>query len=503
MSSEGFTPALSTNTRLFVTEQPGPAHTPEYIGNARSGAMAWPQGDETPLRIASSEAYGDFVVVGKIRGQAGLPAMPINVRMPLGRSQFFDIVRRRCAVELQTHYGSCKDPSDANLGWSDGKVYKLINARPTNYTTGDQGAFDGDQNAGIMEDIPFTADDVIQILPLLGQEQAASLVTDAIGFISICDSKTCGECGLASDGCQHVFALGTAVAGSPGLPVELQYTKNGGATWATTNVDTLGLAEVPTGMTCVGGYLVITCNVGGALHYAPIVDILAGTETWTKVTTGFVVAGKPNGMFSLSRTKTWIAADAGYVYFSADVTAGVSVQSDGSVTAQNLSKIHGVSAMNLIAIGAANAILQTRNGGISWSAVTGPAVGVVLTACWMLDNYKWLVGTAGGKLFYTLDAGANWTEVAFPGSGSGTVRDLAFGPGGVGFMTHDTGAAGGGRILRSIDWGASWYALPEAAGQILPSFKQGNAIAACEEDPNIAFVGGIGAGTDGIILKLA
>lgn len=500
---EGFTPALTSMTRLFLTEDPGPAHLPEYIGNARSGGIAWPQGDETPLRLPSESAYGQFVVVGKVKGQQGLPSMPINVRMPLGRSTFFEIVRRGCAVELQTHYGNCKDPTDANLGWSDGKVFKLIAARPTNYTTGDQGAFDGDQNAGIMEDIPFTADDIIQILPLLGQELAASVITDEIGFVAICDSKNCGACGPSSDGCQHVFALSKAVAGSPGLPVELEYSSDGGASWASTAVDTLGLAEVPTGMACVGPYLVITCNVGGELHYAPIADILAGTETWTAVSTGFVLAGKPNGIFSLSRTKTWIAADAGYVYFSADVASGVTVQTDGSVTAQNLSKIHGVNASNLVAVGAANAIILTRNGGTTWAAVTGPAVGVALTAVYMIDAYKWLVGTAGGRLYYTLDAGVNWTEIAFAGSGSGTVRDLAFGPGGVGYLAHDTGAAGGGRILRSIDWGASWYALPEAAGQILPSFKQINSIAACIEDPNIVFAGGVGTGTDGTLIKLA
>jgi photosystem II stability/assembly factor-like uncharacterized protein len=118
----------------------------------------------------------------------------------------------------------------------------------------------------------------------------------------------------------------------------------------------------------------------------------------------------------------------------------------------------------------------------------------------MRTKYSWVIGTAGGELFYTVDAGENWYEKAFSGSGNGEIRDVAFSvtpnsP--FGYMAHDYGGAG--RILRTFDGGNSWYVLPEGVGTI-PENDYIGALAVCRE-PNFIVGGGLaGDGTDGILV---
>lgn len=498
-----FTPALTGNSRIFYQEgRAGPGNPPVYLGHGRSMGQDWPQGDETPLFLPSETSFGEFDVIGKIKGQRGLPSQGFQTRMPLTASEVLDLVRKGCPLDFYTIFGACKDPTDFDGGWTDGHLRVLSNGRITNYSTTDLGSFDGAENE-ITEDIPVTGEDLFQIHTIVAEEQAAAQITDPIIAVVICDKKTCGQCGVASDGCQVVFALTGGVAGSPGLPVELLYTSDGGDTWGDTNPTTMSITEVPTGMKCVGSNLVITSNAGDALHYAPIADILDGTEVWTKVTTGIVAAGSPNAIFSVSRTKTWVTGDLGYIYFSSDITSGLTPQISGAVTAQNLTAIDGIDGKNLIAVGASNAVVVTANGGDAWALVVGPAVGVALTSVSMMDKLTWLVGTADGKLYYTTNGGSTWTLKGFPGSGAGVVRALSFANRNVGYMAHDT-AALVGRVLRTNNGGYSWYVLPEGEGFITPDNDRISAIDACPEDPNVVFAGGIGANaSDGILLKFS
>ncbi|KKM76233.1 hypothetical protein LCGC14_1382250, partial [marine sediment metagenome] len=379
-------------------------------------------------------------------------------------------------------------------------------ARPTDYTTGELGALDADANAAIAEDVPFTGQDYYELKQLVAAALAEAEVTDPVIDVAICDAKTCGECGLPSDGCQVMFALTGVTTGSPGLPSELLYSQDGGATWAATSITTLALGEAASAMACVGTNLVVISNASDSLHYAPITDILTGTEVWTEVAVGFVAAGSPNAIFSLGRTKTWIVGDGGYVYFSDDITQGVVVQTDGAVTAQDLQSIHGASSERLAASGAANAFIVTSNGGTTWAAVVGPNVGVLLSVVSFRpdasDDEIW-IGDAGGQLWYSLNVGQTWVEKTFPGSGAGTIYDLVWSTHSVGYLSHST-IAPAGRILRTISGGQSWYVLPEAPGINMPANDQVSALAACEEDANLVLGGGIADdGTDGFLVLAA
>jgi hypothetical protein len=492
----------TSQTRLFLIEdRANPASVPSYQSLARALGLSWPQGDITPIRVPDPDQYGRFVTVDNIRGQQGLPTISIESRLTRDISSLLDLVRKGCSFDVQLHAGACEDPRDFNGGWE--KIYVLEAANATSYDTNEFGALDADQEAVVTETVPLSGEDWYEVKKIVGSELGAAQIVQEVVDIAICDSRQCGECGITSNGCEKVFAVTLSAGGSPGLPAEVIFSADAGATMDDTIITSLGANEDPDALACVGIYLVVVSNDSESLHYAPLVDILAGNEIWTEIATGFVALKGPNAIFSLSSVFTWIVGDGGYIYFSDDITAGVEVQSAGAQSTEDLNAIHGSDELNLVAVGDNNTVLFTNNGGASWASVTGPVPAVNLLSVWVKSPTVWLVGSAGGRLYYTQDGGANWTEKAFSGNGAGQVRDISFATPTVGYMAHHT-ATPAGRILRTINGGGSWYVLPEAAGLSLPSNDRFDAVAACSENPNLVFGAGLADNAvDGIVVKVA
>lgn len=485
-------------SRVFLLEgRSSPARAPLYQGLWKAGAVSWEQGDVTTIRVPDENRYGQFKRVGKIIGDPGDPELPIMARYTMDRSRLLKMARAGCDHDLQVHMGNCQNPQDFNRGWT--KVLILESGHITSYGTEDLGALEPGDRAVVNEEVPFTGEDLYEVIRLNISSMAGDYIGREVKGVYVCDSVQCGSCGITSDGCAVVLAVVDPSAGSPGLLAEVLYTTDGGQTWSEAVVTTLGAAETTNGIVCVGDYAVVLSGDSDSIHVTDLSDLTNGNASWSEVTTGFVAAKGPRAVFSLGPTLTWFVGEGGYIYFSEDVSSSVEVQDAGATTTQNLNAIHGLDELNLVAVGDSNAVLYTRNGGTSWSTITGPAVGVNLNTVWMRSEDEWLVGTAGGRLFYTIDAGVNWTEKSFPGSGAGVVRDIKFSTRSVGYMAHST-AAPAGRILRTIDGGYSWYVLPEGTGSI-PANDYISTLAVCA-DPNVVFGGGLADdATDGILVK--
>ena len=488
----------SDYSRMWLIEwRAGPANVPSYEGLWKAGAVSWPLGDVTNIYIPDPDEYGQFKVAGKIVGERGNPTVPLTAKYTTDLSTLLRLARLGCDHDLQIHMGFCQDPQDFDFGWE--KILVMEAARPTSYATTDLGALEPSERATVNEEVPWSAEILYEIVQIAFEAQAASEVVQEVIDITVCDRVTCGACGIPSDGCSVVFALTLTVGGSPGLPAEVLFTDDGGATWDDTNVDTLAANEDPNALACVGSNLVVISEDSESLHYAPIADILDASETWTEVTTGFVAGNGPLALVSLSPRHTWIVGEGGYVYFTDDPTAGVEVQNAGVATTQDLNSVHAYDLLNVVAVGASNAVILSRDGGDVWSAITGPAVGVVLNAVWMKGENEWFVGTATGRLYFTRDAGDNWTEKAFPGSGSGVIRDIAFSSDSVGYLAHST-TAPAGRILRTTSGGNRWYVAPES-NLVIPENDRITALAVCEDNVNVVYGGGLGANAvDGILV---
>jgi photosystem II stability/assembly factor-like uncharacterized protein len=486
-------------SRVFAIENSaGPANAPIYEGLWRAGAISEDQGAVNLVRMPSPDQRGKFVVIDKFTGEPGNPQLEIMALMTLDLSDLMRIAHKRCDMDLQIHIGDCGNPQDYKEGWQ--KIIVLEKARPTNYGTEPLGAMTGDETARVTETSQFEGETLYEIKRLSVQEVARAEVLREIAGITVCDSPSCGACGIPSDGCSVVFAVMKSGAGSPGILAEIIYTKDSGATWAASTVTTLAANETPTGVACIGLNTVVISAIGLALHYADSSDMLNNlAPTWTKVTTGFSASGGPRAIFSANPSYTWIVGVGGYIYFTDDPTNGVTVQDSGSATSQDLNAVSGIDINNLIAVGNSNAVVVTRNGGHSWQAVTGPAVGVNLTSVVMRSKTEWIVGTAGGRIYYTRDSGYSWTQKSFPGNGTGTVTSLAFASHSVGYMTH-TNSAPAGRVLRTINGGYSWAVMPEGNAS-LPANNGMNSVAVCA-DVNAFYAGGLSSGgTDGIIVK--
>jgi hypothetical protein len=470
----------------------GPANAFNYQGCGRVTGFSEDLGDITPVYCPAPDAYDRFEVVDSVRGEGGLPTTSLVSRFGLTNQIF----QQECPFGLQVHYGKCQDPTNFVGGWD--KILAFVDARFTSRSSDDLTAMEPGERASILMTGDITAQAIYSVDPLMLGESAGSLISREVIDVTICDFLTCGDCGRFSGGCDRIFAVtATSGAGSPGLPSELVYTLNGGATWAEQQITSLGTNENPSGVLCASEYVVVLSEDSGGYHIAPFDDL----TDWQHIDVGFV--DNPVAGFALSSTQVWFVGASGYIYFTDSITDGVEVQSDGTEAGGvRLNDIFVANSQNAITVGNSNTILVTENGGATWRSVSGPAAnaGVNINTAWMRTKYSWVIGTAGGELFYTVDAGENWYEKAFSGSGNGEIRDVAFSvtpnsP--FGYMAHDYGGAG--RILRTFDGGNSWYVLPEGVGTI-PENDYIGALAVCRE-PNFIVGGGLaGDGTDGILV---
>ena len=492
MASNAFT---NTYSRVWFQEGgSGPSRPRTYHSNWKAGSISWDRGDLTVIREPDPNAYNSFIRVGRYRGEPGDPELPITARYTFQRSKLLKVARLDCEHTLHIHMGQCENPQDFPRGWE--KAMILEGAAINSYGTEDIGAMSPDENAPVNEEVPFVGTDLYEVVRMTFAEMAPDLVTAGIAGVHVCDHAQCGACGVASDGCQVVLALHLATAGSPGAPTSILYTTDGGGSWST--VAGPPALTTSTGMYCAGDTVVVMDGDGDSLWYTSLSDLVLGNVTWTQTTNGFVAGQGPLAASALGASEVWVAGGGGTVYMSADPALGVEVSSQGA-TANDLNDIHALDSLNVVAVGADNTILATNNGGLSWSLLPGPAAGVVLNAVWVRSSLEWLVGTADGRLYYTINGGGTWVEKGFTGAGTGQVRDIVFATPTVGYIATSNGGSNG-RILRTIDGGFSWYVMPEGAGTV-PANEGIDHLAVCN-DPNILYASGVGAGgTDGLLLK--
>lgn len=492
MASNAFT---NTYSRVwFIEGGAGPSRRRDYFGNWKAGAISWDLGDITVIREPDPNAYNRFVRVGRYRGEPGDPELPITARYTFQRSRLLKAARLDCEHTIQVHMGQCENPQDFPRGWE--KTLILEGASISSYGTEDLGAMSPDENAPVNEEVPFVGTDLYEVVRMTFAEMAAQVVTAPVSSVYVCDNAQCGACGVATDGCQVVLALTSGVAGSPGGGSTVLYTVNGGGSWQAV----AGPAVAGEKIYCAGDVAVVLSDADDSMFYTSLAELVAGQVNWTRVATGFVTGQGPIDAWSLGASETWIAGSGGVVYVSRDPALGVEVASSGA-TSNDLHAIHALDSLNIVAVGAANTVLATTNAGVTWAALVGPEPGAVLSSVWVRSQREWLVGTASGNLWYTIDGGATWLSKGFTGAGAGAIGDIVFATPSVGFMSHNAPAGGAGRVLRTIDGGYSWYVMPEGAGTI-PTNAGVSALAVCE-DPNVLFAAGSASAGDGILLKAA
>ncbi len=492
--------AKAGETRVWLfADGFGPGKVKEYFGFARIGDPTFAFGDIERIEVPSEDRFNEFDQIDSIQGAKERPTSSVIARYPrLHISTLLQIGRKRCASAVQVHIGKCNNPQDYDANWD--KILNFTDVKYSSYSMENAGALASDEQAAVNETGEFSADDMYEIVPLTFAEKCTAEVVREIHKVVVCDTVECGDCDVPSDGCQKVFALMVGTGATPGTLPSVVYTSDGYDTCAALDISTMTSTETPVDGACVGGDLVVISGESGGLHINDQDDILAGTDNWVEAATGFVGGNDPLSISSAGAQDTFIGAENGYIYFSSDPRAGVSVQDAGNATASDLNAIHAFDKRNVVAVGAANALVNTNNGGVTWTLIVGPAVGVALTAVWMWNEITWFVGDANGDLWRSLDTGATWTEITLPVTPT-LIEDLRFFDESVGYLAI-TIAGPAGRILRTTDGGATWYVLPERSGAIQANDTI-NSVAACD-DPNVVYGGGLADdGADGILVKAA
>lgn len=483
--------------RLWTTEDGvHPLRGPVYQTIARLGDPTWNLGEDTRVEAPDPTGYKRFVEAATVAGAVSRPTFSINARYPLALSDLLRLARRRCRVDTYALVGDCKDPQNFTEGWE--KIAFFPNGRISSWGAENFGALASDENAATNENLELSAREIYEF----GQMSFAQIdapSTEAL-TVDVCDSEACGDCGDASDGCQHILYTTPGTGTTPGTKPVLHYSDDGGSTWATDPIDTLFANENPADSECIGANYVIVSNAPNSLHYINIEDLYAGTGAWVEVNTGFAVGGNPNAIDSVDARHSWIVGNGGYIYFTANPSQGVEVQSAGGATTRDLLDVDAFSSDYVMAVGESNAVVYTRDGGDTWASVTGPAVGIDLTACQMWGEKVWFVGTAAGELWITDDEGVSWTEKSLPGSPS-AIEDIEFSDEAEGFMAVTQGASGG-FIYRTITAGYEWTVLPDGRRASIPANDRINQVATCGVGKNKVFGAGLDdGGTTGVVVK--
>lgn len=482
----------SGQSRIFVQpDGSSPANSYQYVGCLSFGGLQEDLGTGEPIYCPSSEVAGAFDIVDTTSPPPALPTTDFTQHMNRQLQDFWwDLRRRKCEFNAKIKNSNCARPDDPD------DFESMIIMRRNKMTAFNTGAFNG-----LAEDAALDLTGTIQLisfdrfLPMtFGEVAENSAFSEALDGI-YADKIQCGNCGTPSDGCQKSYVLTGTEAASPASPAAIVYTGDNWGTSAHDFITTLG-TKTANRLAQVGQRIVVISETDEAHHYKLQSSIDDGTVAgWTRVGTGYVATKGPQAIWSKSPSETYIAAEGGYVYFMSNPAAAVTVLTDGSVTVQNLNDIRG-KGRTIVAVGASNAVIVSRNGGQTWTLVVGPSVGIVLNTVEVITDDIWFVGNASGASYYTINGGTSWV-VNTPDSAIAAVQRIRFVDEIVGYMVVTI--SGGVRVYRTADNGYSWHNDGSYVDGV-PAALHYNFVAPCPSNYNVALVGGISlVGTDGII----
>lgn len=408
-----------------------------------------------------------------------------------------------CPLNLYLSAGRCKNPSDLNRGY-ESWVYVLAAGEVTDRSNGDMFPMEGDDAQ--MTELTVTTAVQYAIGPLFLGEQAATNVGANVVDAVYAPPNDCIGCQIGNE---RIYAIAQPLGSSPTFQSEVIYSVNGGSTWLEVNISGLGATVIPSAIDIVGEYLVVTSRAAGAHYYATIDPDTGAPGTFSTVTSGYVASAGPNDLYVVSPSEVYIVGNGGYVYRSNDITAGVTPVSAGTVTTQNLQRIHGAGE-TLVAVGNLGNVIYSRDGAI-WANVGLNPTSSTLFALSVRDEKTWWVGAGNGNAWYTLTGGKTWVQLTVPSASQ--INDIVFATDEVGYIAYDT-TGPQGNLFTTIDGGNTWAAAtptttPARIASTWPTFDRINRIAVpvCAEAgtaANFAVLAGLaGDGSDGVIYVAA
>lgn len=455
-------------------------------------------GESTKVTAPDPNSFNRDIQIGTVEGSEERATLSIGIRSTAQASILVGWKNKNCRVDIFSLLGKCGNPSDFTEGgekwvyFPDGKI--------SSHAFENFGAYGRDENNPMNESVDMTSEDYWEYLYMTQEQVGSGSTTRQIYTVDVYTGNDCENC---PDPCDRILASMAGASATPGTQPSLLYSDDGGSTWTSDPITTLFSNEDIADGAVVGGDIVYISNTSNSIHYTDIELLYDNTNTWAEVNNGFVANKGPRTITVADVRHIWIVGDGGYIYFSSNHKTGVTVQDAGVVTTQNLIAVNALDAKNVLAVGNSNAVLYTKNGGVSWQSVIGPAVGVNLGACWMWDETTWFVGEGAGgtgKLWLTTNRGNTWTQVALP-SAYVRIYKIQFISEAEGYLLASDGSQT--YVLRTITAGNEWVVLPQGKKAVAVDNTFLTDLAVCSKTGNTAFAAGVGPnGTAGIILKM-
>ncbi len=224
----GMIPVKGGHSRVFLIEGRARGdHTPSFKSCLAAGAPSWSFGDVESIECPDPDQYNQWVEVGEIQAAQDRPTLGLTGHYALDEeSDLLRIARTKCPIDVQIHFGVCTDPSDF-LTFTKALVFPQ--GRISDWALSDAGALQSGDNTPVDETANLSAKSIYSILPLGVAERGGDAVINVIVDVVLCDTLSCGDCEVESDGCQVLFAIDDGVSGSPGDVADLVYSTDNAA----------------------------------------------------------------------------------------------------------------------------------------------------------------------------------------------------------------------------------------------------------------------------------
>lgn len=463
----------------------GPGTKFVYLNCAGMEGYQQNQGDVT-LRYCKDPAQaGRFKVVDSYQGERG--PVTSTIALPLGRAANYAL-SLKCPINLQVRYTDC-GRNDDPTGWQ--KILHFHQAKITQKSSQALVARNQSEEGEVLTQAAISAEDLFEI-DRVNVNRISVSETAALNDVAFLNESQCASnCGPNQDGC--VYGFFAADTGVYPATANVLFTDDG-ANIAETSADPFAASENISSVVLNGDRVIVARGTADAGNPAEVAYSDDEGTTWTNVNVGSVNGQYINRLVWLSKPYLWAVTNDGYVYFSDDSGLSWTAQTSGTVTAQALKDIDFSDNRNGVAVGAANAVIVTEDGGITWTALTGPAPATVLNTVDMLSSSTFWIGAADGEAYVTTDGGDTFDTSAFTNHGTGSVADIEFADNNFGYMLWNS-ASPVGKVLRTIDGGATWEVLDTPTNTGL------NRLNVC--DQNNAYVAGEAQGGTAVVLKVS
>jgi photosystem II stability/assembly factor-like uncharacterized protein len=476
-----------------------PTRTPQLLSLGKfSTDPSQKIGEAKKITAPDPNNFNRDIQVGVVPGSRDRATLGVGIRSTAQKSILLGWKNRGCRVDLYALVGKCGNPQDFSEGGE--KWIYFPDGRISGHNYEGFGAFGLDESKESNSTVDMSSEEYYEFLYMTQERQGATVTTRQIYTIDVYTGNDCEDC---PDPCDRVLATMAGASATPGTQPLLLYSSDGGNTWSTQSITTLFSNEEIMDGTPIGDDIVYVSNTSNSIHWSEIEMIYLGTNVWQETTNGFVAGKGPNAIWSADPRHSWIVGDGGYIYFCPNHATGVVVQDAGAATTAKLLSVHAYDTRNILAVGQGNAVVNSIDGGESWSTPVGPAVGVVLGACWMWSPTVWFVGEGAGgtgKLWLTLNSGKTWSVVSMPNTYV-QIDKIRFISEAEGYISARD--AGKSYILRTITAGNEWLVLPSGKAATPINNTSLTDLTVCSKYANTVWAAGLAAGAaSGIIVKM-